>query len=32
MANPDYNTNKKIEKKEVQYLGREFSDIRNNVL
>ena len=32
MANPDYNTNKKIEKKEVQYLGREFSDIRNNLL
>ncbi|MBT7557758.1 hypothetical protein HN615_12650 [Candidatus Woesearchaeota archaeon] len=28
----DYNTNQKVEKKEVQYLGREFSDIRNNLM
>ena len=28
----DYNTNQKVEKKEVQYLGREFSDIRSNLI
>ena len=28
----DYNTNKKVVKKEVQYLGREFSDIRSNLM
>jgi hypothetical protein len=28
----DYNTNKKVEKKEVQYIGREFSDIRSNLM
>ena len=28
----DYNTNQKVEKKEVQYIGREFSDIRNNLI
>ena len=28
----DYNTNQKVEKREVQYLGREFSDIRSNLI
>jgi len=28
----DYNTNQKVVKKEVQYLGREFSDIRSNLI
>ena len=28
----DYNTNKKVEKREIQYIGREFSDIRNNLI
>ena len=28
----DYGTNKKIVKKEVSYLGRDFSDIRNNLI
>ena len=28
----DYNTNKKVVKKEVQYLGREFTDIRANLM
>ena len=28
----DYNTNQKVEKKEVRYLGREFSDIRSNLI
>ena len=28
----DYGTNKKITKKEVSYLGRDFSDIRNNLI
>jgi len=28
----DYNTNQKVEKKEVQYLGRDFSDIRSNLI
>ena len=28
----DYNTNKKVIKKEVSYLGRDFSDIRQNLI
>ena len=28
----DYNTNKKVVKKEVSYLGRDFSDIRQNLI
>ena len=28
----DYGTNKKIVKKEVNYLGRDFTDIRNNLI
>ena len=28
----DYNTNKKIVKKEVSYLGRDFTDIRANLI
>ena len=28
----DYNTNKKVIKKEVSYLGRDFSDIRTNLI
>ena len=31
-TNPDYNTSKKTIKKDVTYLGREFSSIRNNVI
>ena len=30
--NPDYNTSTKTIKKEVNYLGREFSSIRNNLI
>ena len=30
--NPDYNTSTKAIKKEVNYLGREFSSIRNNLI
>jgi hypothetical protein len=29
---PDYGTNKKIVSKEVSYLGRDFTDIRNNLI
>jgi len=29
---PDYGTNKKIVSKEVNYLGRDFTDIRNNLI
>jgi len=29
---PDYGTNKKIVKKEVKYLGRDFTDIRSNLI
>ena len=29
---PDYGTNKKLVKKEVNYLGRDFTDIRNNLI
>ncbi len=29
---PDYGTNKKLVKKEVKYLGRDFTDIRNNLI
>ena len=28
----DYGTSKKIVKKEVSYLGRDFSDIRQNLI
>ena len=28
----DYGTSKKVIKKEVNYLGRDFSDIRNNLI
>ena len=28
----DYGTNKKILKKEVNYLGRDFTDIRENLI
>ena len=28
----DYNTNKKVVKKEVSYLGRDFSSIRQNLI
>ena len=28
----DYNTNKKIVKKEISYLGRDFSSIRQNLI
>tara|TARA_B100001094_G_scaffold313167_1_gene350617 strand:+ start:4204 stop:6189 length:1986 start_codon:yes stop_codon:yes gene_type:complete len=31
-ANPDYGTNKKIIQKEVNYLGRDFNDIRQNLI
>jgi hypothetical protein len=31
-TNVDYNTNKKIVKKDVSYLGRDFSSIRENLL
>ena len=30
--NPDYNTQKKTIRKDVNYLGREFSSIRNNLI
>ena len=30
--NVDYQTNKKIVKKEVSYLGRDFSSIRTNLI
>jgi len=30
--NPDYNTSKKTIKKDISYLGREFSSIRNNLI
>ena len=29
---PDYGTNKKLVSKEVNYLGRDFTDIRNNLI
>ena len=29
---PDYGTNKKLVKKEVKYLGRDFTDIRSNLI
>ena len=29
---PDYGTNKKTVSKEVNYLGRDFTDIRNNLI
>ena len=29
---PDYGTNKKLVKKEVKYLGRDFTDIRSKSL
>ena len=29
---PDYGTNKKTVSKEVSYLGRDFTDIRNNLI
>jgi len=31
-TNVDYNTNKKIVKKDVSYLGRDFSSVRENLL
>ncbi len=32
MADADYGTNKKIDKKDVSYLGRDFSSIRQNLI
>ena len=29
---PDYGTNKKLVSKEVNYLGRDFTDIRSNLI
>ena len=29
---PDYGTNKKLVSKEINYLGRDFTDIRNNLI
>tara|TARA_B100000287_G_scaffold131709_2_gene123814 strand:+ start:2775 stop:4742 length:1968 start_codon:yes stop_codon:yes gene_type:complete len=32
MANPDYGTSKKTERRDIRYIGREFSTIRANLL
>ena len=32
MPNVEYGTNKKIEKKEVSYIGRDFGSLRNNLI